>query len=160
MNFKEICQEANKHSNSRKNCVQHSGCVFGSDDYCADLGIDRHIDSLLYARQKIATICAAFKIDAIDAVYIDFKDKEGLLAQSEQGKAFGFTGKQLIHPTQIDPVNKAFSPSTAKVKWATGLVEEFEQAEKDGKGAFTYQGQMIDRPLLLQAQNILRISSR
>ena len=93
-------------------------------------------------------------------MYIDFKNEEGLREQAHQGKAFGFSGKQLIHPSQIGPVNEAFSPTTAKIEWARGLVEEFQKAEDDGRGAFTYRGQMIDRPLLLQARNILKVADR
>merc|ERR1711879_780840 len=115
--------------------IKHSGCVFGSDDFCADMGIDRDINALLYARQKIATVCHAFDLDAIDAVYIDFKDEAGLIKQSKQGKSFGFSGKQLIHPAQITPVNEAFTPSAVKLDWARGLVTEFERAEADGRGA-------------------------
>ena len=159
LNFESVCKSA-KNNEKHFNNIKHSGCVFGSDDFCADMGIERDINALLYARQKIATVCRAFGIDAIDAVYIDFKDRDGLIEQSLQGKGFGFSGKQLIHPTQIEPVNKAFSPSEDKIEWATGLILEFDLAEKDGRGAFTYRGQMIDRPLLLQARNVLKIADR
>jgi len=158
LNFESVCKSA-KNNDHFKN-IKHSGCVFGSDDFCADMGIERDINALLYARQKIATVCRAYGIDAIDAVYIDFKYQAGLVEQSLQGKSFGFSGKQLIHPTQIEPVNTAFSPGSDKVDWARGLIREFDLAEKDGRGAFTFRGQMIDRPLLLQARNVLKIVGR
>jgi citrate lyase subunit beta-like protein len=73
---------------------------------------------LLYVKGK------AFKLKAIDMVYIDFKDLNGLKSQSEQGYRMGFSGKQVIHPAQVDIVQEAFKPSTDKIKWAAGLVSE------------------------------------
>jgi len=72
----------------------------------------------------------------------------------------GFTGKQAIHPSQIPIIQEAFRPSDAKVAWARGLVAAFELAQRQGKGAFVYEGNMIDMPLLKQAYNILRIAQR
>lgn len=71
------------------------GAVFGSDDYCADVGATRSDggSELLYARQKFVSICKAFRIQAIDAVYINFKDLEGLRKQSQEGQRWGFTGE-------------------------------------------------------------------
>ncbi|RNA40806.1 citrate lyase subunit beta mitochondrial [Brachionus plicatilis] len=135
------------------------GFVFGSDDFCADIGASRTKDSVevTYARQKLVTYCKAYKLKAIDMVYIDFKDLEGLKMQCEQEARMGFTGKQVIHPGQVDVCQNAFTPSQEKIEWATGLVEAFEHHQKSGAGAFTHKGQMIDMPSLLQAKNILKI---
>lgn len=72
----------------------------------------------------------------------------------------GFTGKQVIHPTQIDIVQKAFTPSSEKIKWALELIQAFDTHQLSGKGAFTFNGHMIDMPLLLQAKNILRMANQ
>lgn len=79
------------------------GFVFGSDDFCADIGAERTSDAseLIYARQKLVTHCKAFKLKAIDMVYIDYKDLDGLKRQCEQGARMGFTGKQVIHPGKL-----------------------------------------------------------
>jgi len=152
VNLKEICTAAKKYDN-----IKHTGIVFGSDDYCADMGISRNANGLIYARQKIATYCNFFGLSAIDMVNIDFKDgMENLISEAREGRQFGFHGKQLIHPNQIDPVNKEFSPSESKINWAKELIAEFQKHELAGKGAFVFKGQMIDRPLLLQAENLVK----
>lgn len=69
----------------------------------------------------------------------------------------GFTGKQVIHPSQIEVVQRAFTPSTDKINWAQELVTAFNEHQNSGKGAFTFRGHMIDMPLLLQARNILQV---
>lgn len=66
----------------------------------------------------------------------------------------------MIHPTQIETVQKAFLPSEETVEWARSLMKEFVEHEKLGKGAFTFRGHMIDRPLLLQAMNIVKMLER
>ncbi|GMR59833.1 hypothetical protein PMAYCL1PPCAC_30028, partial [Pristionchus mayeri] len=133
--------------------------VFGSDDYCADIGATRTSEGLenLYARQRFVACCKAFQVQAIDSVYIDLKDEEGLRKYSEQGRNWGFTGKQTIHPSQVPIVQSSFLPSTERIEWARALAEEYGQHQKEGKGAFSFRGQMIDRPLLLQAMNIIQL---
>ena len=84
----------------------------------------------------------------------------GLKVQSEQGARMGFTGKQVIHPGQVDVAQQAFMPSEAMVKWAEGLIEAFKTHQLSGSGAFTYQGQMIDMPSVLQAENVLAIAAK
>lgn len=125
INLKEIIQTAlNLTSTKYDNKFNLEGFVFGSDDFCADIGATRTYDAseLIYARQKMVTYCKAFRLKAIDMVYIDFKDLNGLKLQSEQGFRMGFTGKQVIHPMQVDTVQEAFKPSEDKIKWASGLV--------------------------------------
>ena len=161
VNIKEIFSNIKKKTTSSKNKnIIHSGCVFGSDDYCADMNIERTTEGLVYARQKIATTCRAFNLDAIDMVNIDFKDNTGLIQQCIEGKKFGFSGKQLIHPNQIEDCNRLFSPDEQQIEWATQLVTEFEIFSKAGTGAFTFRGQMIDMPLLRIARNILELANR
>lgn len=82
---------------------------------------------------------------------------EGLKVQCEMGARMGYTGKQIIHPDQINVVQKAFMPSTKQIDWANALMTAFEEHQKAGKGAFTYQNQMIDMPTIKQAKNILNI---
>lgn len=110
------------------------GFVFGSDDFCADIEASRTKDAheLTYARQKLVTYCKAYKLKAIDMVYIDFKDLEGLRIQCEEGARMGFTGKQVIHPGQVDTCQNAFTPNKEKIEWAKGLIEAFEHHQKTG----------------------------
>uniref|UniRef100_A0A8C9CV82 Citramalyl-CoA lyase n=1 Tax=Panthera leo TaxID=9689 RepID=A0A8C9CV82_PANLE len=135
--------------------------VFGGEDFRASIGATsgKEAQDILYARQKIIVIAKAFGLQAIDLVYIDFRDGEGLLRQSREGAAMGFTGKQVIHPSQIAVVQEQFSPSPEKIKWAEELIAAFKEHQQLGKGAFTFQGSMIDMPLLKQAQNIVTLAT-
>ncbi|XP_057294846.1 LOW QUALITY PROTEIN: citramalyl-CoA lyase, mitochondrial-like [Hydractinia symbiolongicarpus] len=134
--------------------------VFGSDDFSKHIGGTRTKDAkeLLFARQYFVMLVKGFGLQAIDMVDIDFKDLRGLQQQSEEGAKMGFTGKQVIHPAQIDIVNDNFSPSQEKIDYSRELVEEFEQHQKTGKGAFSFRGTMIDMPSVKQAINVLNLA--
>ena len=86
--------------------------VFGSDDYVASIGAKRseNGEELSYARQSIVAHAAAFELQSIDMVYINFKNIDGLKTNSQQGADLGFTGKQVIHPNNIQTVQQVFSP--------------------------------------------------
>uniref|UniRef100_A0A673CPW3 Citramalyl-CoA lyase, mitochondrial n=1 Tax=Sphaeramia orbicularis TaxID=375764 RepID=A0A673CPW3_9TELE len=159
LNFKAVCEEVRQLA--PKAGLHHDGVVFGSDDFCASIGATRTKDAreLLYARQKVVVTTKAFGLQAIDLVYIDYKDVDGLRQQAREGALMGFTGKQVIHPGQIKAVQEEFSPSQEKIQWAQELIAAFEQHQKEGKGAFTFRGSMIDMPSLKQAQNIITLSA-
>lgn len=85
---------------------------------------------------------------------IDFSDLEGLEQEAEAGARLGMAGKHVIHPVQVAPVHAAFSPSSDAVAYARELVRAFKQHQREGRGAFTFRGRMIDNPTFLQAQNL------
>ncbi|TWW81121.1 Citramalyl-CoA lyase, mitochondrial [Takifugu flavidus] len=159
LNFKAVCEEMSRLA--PKVGLHHDGVVFGSDDFCASIGATRTADAreLLYARQKVVVTSKAFGLQAIDLVYIDYKDVEGLRKQAREGALMGFTGKQVIHPGQVQAVQEEFSPSPERVQWAKELISAFEQHQNEGKGAFTFRGSMIDMPSVKQAQNIITLSA-
>jgi len=131
--------------------------IFGGEDFAASIGATRSSagTELLYARQAVVTTCAAHEIQAIDIVYIDFRDTEGLRREAQQGADWGFVGKQIIHPNQVAPVQEAFTPSDDAIVYAQRVVETFEASQQEGKGAYALDGKMIDMPLLKSAQNVL-----
>jgi citrate lyase beta subunit len=131
--------------------------IFGGEDYAASIGATRTREAteLLYARQAVVAACAANDLQAIDIVYIDFKDLDGLRREAEQGAAFGFSGKQVIHPNQVPVVQEAFTPSAEAIAYARRVVETFEASQREGKGAYALDGKMIDMPLLKNAQKVL-----
>jgi len=147
LNLKEIA-EADK---------RLEAIIFGGEDYAASVGAVRTkaATELLYARQAVVTACAANDLQAIDIVFIDFKDPDGLRAEAEQGAGFGFSGKQIIHPNQVSVVQEAFTPSDSAIDDAKRIVESFESSQKEGKGAYALDGKMIDMPLLKNAQKVL-----
>ena len=147
LNLKEIA-EADK---------RLEAIIFGAEDYAASVGATRTKEGteVLYARSAVVTACAANDLQAIDMVYIDFRDLEGLRVEAEQGAGFGFSGKQIIHPKQVIPVQEAFTPSDEAIEYAKRVVETFESSQKEGKGAYALDGKMIDMPLLKNAQKVL-----
>ena len=147
LNLKEIA-EADK---------RLEAIIFGAEDYAASVGATRTKEAteVLYARSAVVTACAANDLQAIDMVYIDFKDSEGLRVEAEQGAGLGFSGKQVIHPNQVSVAQEAFTPSAEAIEYAKRIVESFESSQKEGKGAYALDGKMIDMPLLKNAQKVL-----
>ncbi len=147
LNLKEIA-EADK---------RLEAIIFGAEDFVASVGATRTREAteVLYARSAVVTACAANDLQAIDMVYIDFRDLEGLRLEAEQGARLGFNGKQIIHPNQVAAVQEAFTPSTEAIEYAQRVVNTFATSQKEGKGAFALDGKMIDMPLLKNAQNVL-----
>ncbi|XP_037985486.1 citramalyl-CoA lyase, mitochondrial [Motacilla alba alba] len=159
LNFKAVCEEALRTGSQAG--FHLDAVVFGGEDFRASIGAtsSKETHDILYARQKIVVTAKAFGLQAIDLVYIDFHDEDGLRRQSREGASMGFTGKQVIHPNQIAVVQEQFSPSPEKIKWAQELISAFEEHQRLGKGAFTFRGSMIDMPLLKQAQNIVTLAT-
>lgn len=159
LNLEKTSRQAALLGEKSSDVFRFDGIVFGSDDFLADIGAQRTKDAheCLYARQKVVVIAKAFRVQAIDLVHIDYKDEIGLRRAAEEGRQLGFSGKQVIHPAQIAIVQEAFSPSSEQLEWARELVRAFEQHGDEGRGAFTFRDRMIDRPLLLQARNVLRV---
>jgi citrate lyase beta subunit len=131
--------------------------IFGAEDYAASIGARRtkQGDEVLYARQAVITACVANDLQAIDMVYIDFRDLEGLRAEADQGAGWGFSGKQVIHPNQVPVVQEAFTPSEDEIAYARRVVETFEASQREGRGAYALDGKMIDMPLLKNARKVL-----
>lgn len=131
--------------------------IFGAEDYAASIGARRTKEAteVLYARQAVVAACAANDLQAIDMVYIDFRDQAGLRQEAEQGVTFGFSGKQIIHPNQVPAVQEAFTPSDEAIRYAVRVIETFDESQKEGKGAYALDGKMIDMPLLKNAHHVL-----
>jgi citrate lyase beta subunit len=131
--------------------------IFGGEDFAASIGAVRTKDAveLLYARQAVIVACAAYDLQPLDIVTINYKDLEALKVESEFGARLGFSGKQIIHPNQVQVVQEAFTPSDEAIAYARRIVETFEASQKEGKGAYSLDGKMIDMPLLKNAQKVL-----
>ncbi len=139
-------------SNSRLEAL-----IFGAEDLAADIGAERSRSGweVFYARSALVTHAAAYGLQAIDMVNIDFQDIRALRVQATQGLKMGFTGKQVIHPNQVKPVQQAFTPSDEQIRDAQTIVEAFNAHQAEGRGAFAEDGKMIDAPLIKSAQALL-----
>jgi citrate lyase beta subunit len=131
--------------------------IFGAEDLAASLGAVRTREAweVFYARSAVVTAAAAFGLQAIDMVSVDFKNLDALREEALFGARMGYTGKQIIHPNQVAPVQEAFTPDDESIAQAKRLVEAFETLQAQGSGAFALDGRMIDMPLVKAAQNVL-----
>ncbi len=135
---------------------------WGVEDLGAAMGLSRvrdaegrYLDIPRYARVMCAVAAAVAGVDAIDTVYTDIADLDGLRRECEDGVAMGFTGKISIHPNQIPVINDVFTPSKDAVAEARELVRAFEAHARRGAYAFTFKGQMVDAPHLARAKKLL-----
>ena len=120
--------------------------VMGTNDIAKELHAE-HVpgrEPLLASLQLCMLAARAHGRVILDGVYNDIRNSEGFEAECAQGARMGFDGKTLIHPTQIEPCNRAFSPSEAELEQARRIIEAFEQAEAEGKGVVTVDGRMIE----------------
>jgi len=132
--------------------------IFGAEDLAADIGARRTPEAweVFHARSALLLATAAYGLQAIDMVTIDFKDTDKLIREARFGAQLGYSGKQVIHPNQVQPVQEAFTPDPAAVAHAQRVVDEFEANLKDGKGAYALDGdKMIDMPLVKAARSVL-----
>lgn len=134
--------------------------IFGAEDFAGDIGATRTREGweVFYARSAVVTYAAAHDLQAIDMVYIDFQDIEGLRREAEQGARMAFSGKQIIHPNQVAPVQEAFTPSDEAIAYALRVQQAFEEHQKAGRGAFALDGKMIDAPIMKSAQRVLALA--
>ncbi len=131
--------------------------IFGAEDLAGSIGAVRTRAGweIFYARSAVVTYAAAFGLQALDMVYIDIHDAEGLRAESVQGAQMAYTGKQIIHPSQVAPVQEAFTPGDEAVAQAQRVVAAARQHQQEGRGAFTLDGKMIDAPVVKTAEWVL-----
>jgi citrate lyase subunit beta/citryl-CoA lyase len=131
--------------------------VFGAEDLSASIGATRTDEGteVLYAREHVVLAASAAGVDAIDTVYTDIEDTGGLAEETRFAAGLGFDGKMAIHPGQVAPINDAFTPDESDVKWAERVVEAKREADAEDRGVFRVDGEMVDAPLIAQAERIL-----
>ena len=139
---------------------------WGIEDLGAAMGLprvrdaeNRYLDIPRYARVMCTVVAAAAGVQALDTVYTDIADLDGLRRECEEGVAMGFTGKISIHPSQIEVINQTFTPQPAVVAEAQELVAAFEEHRRRGVFAFRFKGQMVDAPHLTRALKIIAQAS-
>lgn len=138
-----------------------SGLIFAAEDFALDLSITRtpSLNEFLYARSAIVTAARAASLpSAIDLVCTSYRGDEGIKTLEEEcrgGKRMGFNGKQCIHPSQVDSVNRLFGPGEDEVEWAVRIAIADEKAAASGRGAWTLDGKMIDAPVVGKAHAIV-----
>lgn len=131
--------------------------MFGSEDLAGDMGAIRTPEGweVFYARSAVVTAAAAYQLDAIDTVFPDFNDMEGLEAETRMAKQMGYHGKMAIHPRQVDVFHKVFAPSEDEIEFATRLIAAHDAHQAQGTGAFAFEGKMVDMPMIRSAEKLL-----
>jgi citrate lyase subunit beta/citryl-CoA lyase len=160
-----LCESALGVLNSPEIAAEAStrALMWGAEDLIVSLGgrSSRHADGpyrdiARQARSRVLLAAGAFQKMAIDAVYLDLNDAEGLRAESEDAAASGFAAKACIHPRQIEIVRAGFAPSADEVATAERVLKAAEGAA----GVFAFEGRMVDEPLLAQARRIMHAAGR
>jgi len=131
--------------------------VLGTNDLAKDLGAQLDVGRVPFLGFLGLAVAAAraHGILVFDGVFNDIDDDTGFVAQARQAVSFGFDGKTLIHPRQIDLCNAAFAPDMAAITWAKNVVAAFSEPQNRGKGAIRLDGKMVERLHLVQATGIL-----
>lgn len=136
--------------------------TIGLEDYTADLGVAKTATGAesLFARQRLVNAARAAGIQAIDSVYGDVADLEGLQHWGVNARAMGFEGMGCIHPLQIEIIHQAFAPTAAEIEKALRIVEAFEEAQKKGLSVVSLGSKMIDPPVVQRALKLVNRAKR
>jgi len=141
-----------------------SALAWGAEDLAADIGASSnkdengvYTDVFRLARSLAILAAANSRVDAIDTVFTDFRDLDGLHAECRAAVRDGFSGKMAIHPDQVAVINRAFTPPSEDVERAVRIMALFAAAGPDA-GVLSLDGKMIDRPHLRQAERVARLA--
>jgi len=138
------------------------GLMFGAEDFSRELSLPLRREGeavdLIYARSAMVTAAAAAHVQAVDGVWPNFQDMEGLKKFALQSRRLGFSGMSLIHPAQIDEVNAAFTPTSEEVDYCRRVVQAFDDARSRGEGAIAFGGQLLDMPIVDRARQTIALA--
>ena len=150
------------------NCVQTAAAskrivalAFGAEDYTASLEIHRTKtgEELFHARTRIVWAAKAAGLQAIDSVFSDVNDMDGLRRETELVKSLGFTGKSLVNPRQIPVVHDVFRPKSEEIEAALEVLEAIKRAREMGTGVISLRGRMVDAPVVKRAARMLKTAA-
>jgi citrate lyase subunit beta/citryl-CoA lyase len=134
--------------------------TIGLEDYTLDIGTQRTLEGKesFFARSMVVNAAKATGIQAIDTVFSDVADMDGLKQSILEAKSLGFEGKGCIHPRQIPVVHKGFAPTSEEIYKAQKIVEAFEEAKKKGIGVVSLGSKMIDAPVVKKAIRVIELA--
>ena len=133
----------------------------GAEDLTADLRCKRTKEGreIEYARQRLVVAARAAGVEVYDTPFTDVNDDEGIVTDAKLAKSFGFTGKASISPRHVDVINEVFSPTLAEIDYAYEVLEAISLAKKQGKGAVSLYGKMIDAPIVARAEQTIAMAA-
>ena len=132
--------------------------LFGAADYTKEIRGRITAERLesIYPLNRILIAARCAGIDAIDSPYFNVRDEEGLISHTQFVVNMGFDGKSVIHPGQIPPVNRLFSPSEDEIAFAKKIIDAYEKAKEEGKGAIEVDGELVEQLHVDNARRVLR----
>ncbi len=138
------------------------GLIFGAEDFSRELSLplrrEGEARDLLYARSAVVCAAAAAHVQAVDCVWTNLQDMEGLRKFAAQSRRLGFSSMSVIHPSQVDDVNAAFTPAAEEIDYCRRVVQAFDEAQARGEGAIAFGGQLIDPPVVERARQTLALA--
>lgn len=131
--------------------------AFGAEDMVGSIGAVRTPAGMetLYARSMVVIHAAAFGLQAIDSPCVQLGDIDTLRGETTRAVQMGYTGKLAIHPEQVPVIVETFAPSTEELDRARRLIEAHEAHQADGSGVFSFEGQMVDMPIIRAAHRVI-----
>src|SRR5437867_7155231 len=138
------------------------GLMFGAEDFSRELSLPLRREGeavdLIYARSAMVTAAVAAHVQAVDGVWPNFQDIDGLRKFALQSRRLGFSSMSLIHPSQIDEVNRAFTPTIEEIDYCRRVVQAFDDARARGEGSIAFGGQLLDVPIVDRARQTLALA--
>jgi citrate lyase subunit beta/citryl-CoA lyase len=132
----------------------------GAEDLTADLQCKRTKEGkeIFYARTRLVVAARAAGVDVYDTPFTDVNDDAGIWEDAALAKSLGFTGKASISPRHVEVINQVFSPTAAEIEYAYEVMDAIELAKKQGKGAISLRGKMIDAPIVSRARQTIAMA--
>ncbi|MBQ9422123.1 MAG: CoA ester lyase, partial [Pyramidobacter sp.] len=141
-------------------CPRVAAIFLGAEDLTADLRCPRTKEGteIFYARSRMVSAARAAGVDVYDTPFTDVNDDEGIVRDAQFARSMGFTGKACISPRHVRAVNEAFSPTQKEIDYAYEVLEAIRQAKEQGRGAISLHGKMIDKPIVLRAEQTIAMA--
>lgn len=142
-------------------CKRVKALFLGAEDLTADLQCKRTKEGqeILYARTRLVVAARAAGVDVYDTPFTDVNDDEGIWTDAEFARGLGFTGKASISPRHVEVINQVFSPSEKEINYAYEVMAAITEAKKQGKGAVSLHGKMIDAPIVARAERTIAMAN-
>ncbi|WP_270637935.1 citrate (pro-3S)-lyase subunit beta [Limosilactobacillus mucosae] len=136
------------------------GIALSAEDYTTDMKTHRYPDGaeLEFARNMVLHAARAAGVAAFDTVFTNMNDTEGFYRETEYIHQLGFDGKSLVNPRQIPMVNKVYEPTKKEIENAKNVENAINEAKLKGSGVISMNGQMVDRPVVLRAERVMRLA--
>jgi citrate lyase subunit beta/citryl-CoA lyase len=136
-----------------------AGLLFGAEDFGREIGLptvrEGEARDLIHARSSMVIAAASSHVQAVDGVWVDLNDSQGLSGFARQSRQLGFSGMSCIHPSQVDAINTTFSPTAEEIDYCRKVLQAFEEANARGDGSIAFGGQLIDRPIVERARRTI-----